>query len=144
VHAAVGDAHYNRFDDMVVQWLERAMGARGWVNVVKVKQQLFLPASVGSVIRAMEGAAEAAVLACTLLHTSFGVHRCQFRQRLICKFNDSSQRGRSGVGEFYHFDGAVVHFAKGAEASCWPGVQEKGGAVFVLPVTRTNSWSRWR
>jgi hypothetical protein len=64
VHAAVGDAQYIRFDDMVVQWLERAMGARGWVNVVKVKQQLFLPASFGGLsFRAMEGAAEAAVLA---------------------------------------------------------------------------------
>ncbi len=59
MHAAVGYAQYLCLDDMVVQWLERVMGARGWV-----KQQLFLPSSVGGLsFRAMEGAAEAAVLA---------------------------------------------------------------------------------
>jgi hypothetical protein len=64
VHAVVGNAQYLRFDDMVVQWFERAMGAWGWVNVIKVKQQLFLPSSVGGLLfKVMEGAAEAAVLA---------------------------------------------------------------------------------
>jgi hypothetical protein len=51
VHAAVGDAQYIRFDDMVVQWLEREMGAWGWVNVIKVKHQLFLSSAGGPFVQ---------------------------------------------------------------------------------------------
>jgi len=64
VHEVVAEHLWKRFDDAVVEGLERAMGGSGWQATPKVKQQLFLPGSMGGFsFRQFEGTAEAAILA---------------------------------------------------------------------------------
>ena len=64
VHEVVAEEHWKRFDDAVVDGLERAMGGVGWRAFPKVEQQLFLPGSLaGLSFRRFQGTAEAAILA---------------------------------------------------------------------------------
>ena len=64
VHEVVAEEHWKRFDDALVDGLERAMGGVGWRAFPKVEQQLFLPGSLaGLSFRRFQGTAEAAILA---------------------------------------------------------------------------------